>query len=220
MGVPVESLLSSIGFDWIGWVDAIGYAGGAVTLWGFHQRTMIPLRLGAIGGNIGFLLFGILAASYPTLVLHAVLLPLNVTRLVQSQRLIREIQTASEGEGDLHALIPFMSERRFRAGHVLFRKGDEPDSMIVIADGTVRLDEIGVDCGPGDVLGEMAAFTPDNARTVTAVCASDVRLHVLANETMLQLFYQNPRFGLYLVRLIVHRLHGNWADAEERAKAL
>ncbi len=195
-----------------------------VSIWGFSRRTMIPLRLGAIGGNVGFLAFGFLASSYPTLVLHAVLLPMNTLRLIQSRKLIREIQAASTGDGTLNALIPYMSEKTHQAGDVLFRKGDVPDSMILISDGTVRLDEISTNCGPGDVLGEIAAFTPDNARTCTAVCETDVRLYRLANERMLQLFYQNPRFGMYLVRLIVHRLQGNWTEAEaaraEQAKAL
>lgn len=205
---------------WFTWVNAIGYAGGLVTLWGFQQRTMIPLRVGAIAGNIGFLLFGILAPSYPTLVLHAVLFPLNAWRLTQSIRLIRDIQHAADGDGDLNALIPFMTEERHKVGAHLFDKGDLPDSMIVITEGEVLLEELSVHCGPGDVLGEIAAFTPDNARTCTAVCVGEVRLYRLANETMLQLFYQNPRFGMYLVRLIVHRLHRNWTDAEERAKSL
>lgn len=204
----------------ISWVDAVGYVGGAVTLWGFYRRTMIPLRLGAIAGNVGFLVFGVFSPSYPTLALHSVLLPLNCLRLYQALKLIREVKEASEGDGGLTALIPFMVEERYAQGTLLFSKGDPPDSMIVIADGTVHLEELAVDCGPGDVLGEIAAFTPDNARTCTANCASDVRLYRLGNETMLQLFYQNPRFGMYLVRLIVHRLQGNWANAEERAKSL
>lgn len=211
-------------FSWTSWVDAIGYTGGLITLWSFHQRTMMSLRVGAIIGNVGFLVFGLLAPSYPTLLLHAVLLPLNTVRLFQSKKLIREIQAASEGDGDLNALIPFMKEHKHPSGEILFRKGDVPDSMILIAEGTVRLEEINADCGPGDVLGEIAAFTQDNARTCTAVCVGDVRLYRLANEVMLQLFYQNPRFGMYLVRLIVHRLHGNWSEAEtarlEQAKAL
>lgn len=202
------------------WVDGVGFAGGIVTLWGFYRRTMIPLRLGAIGGNVLFLFFGILAPSHPTFALHAVLLPLNTLRLLQSFKLIREIKEAGNDHGDVNALIPFMETKTYKAGKVLFRKGDKPDSMLIIADGTITLNELDITCGPGDVLGEIAAFTPDNVRTSTATCATDVKLYRLENETMLQLFYQNPRFGMYLMRLIVHRLHRNWLNAEEKAKAL
>lgn len=205
--------------SWINWIDLIGYVGALSTLWGFNQRTMIPLRLGAIGGNVGLMIFGFLASSYPPMVLNAILLPVNIIRLSQSRKLIRDIQAASTGDGNLNALIPFMMEQNYKAGDVLFRKGDGADCMIIIADGTVRLEEIAVNCGPGDVFGEIAAFTPDNTRTCTAVCITDVCLYELANDTMLQLFHQNPRFGMYLVRLIVQRLHGNWMEAEAMQQA-
>lgn len=202
------------------WVDLVGYLGGGVTLWGMHRKTIIPLRLGAVAGNVGFLVFGLLAPSYPTLVLHALLLPLNSFRAWQMVRLIREIRDAAEGDNNLDALIPYMRKVRAPAGSELFRKGDKPDRMIVIRSGTVHLVEVGVDCGPGDVLGEIAAFTPDNRRTCTGVCTTDCDLYTLANDDMIQLYYQNPRFGMFLMRIVVARLLANWQDAEARAKTV
>ncbi|NQU57924.1 MAG: cyclic nucleotide-binding domain-containing protein [Rhodospirillales bacterium] len=200
------------------WVDMIGYFGGGVTLWGMYRKTIIPLRLGAVGGNVGFILFGLLVPSYPTLVLHTLLLPLNAFRTWQMFRLIDEISEAAEGDNNLNALLPYMSNIKEPAGTVLFKINDKPDRMIVIKNGTIRLDEIGVDCGPGDVLGEIAAFTPDNRRTCTAVCATDCDLYTLTNTDMIQLYYQNPKFGMYLMRIVVARLLGNWQNAEARAK--
>ena len=202
------------------WADLIGYFGGGLTLWGMYRKTIIPLRLGALGGNIGFVLFGFLVDSYPTLVLHALLLPLNAFKTLQMIQLVREIQNAMEGDNNLNALIPYMSRDHVDAGGVLFRKGDKPDRMIVIKDGTIHLDEVGVDCGPGDVLGEIAAFTPDNRRTSTAVCVTDCDLYTLTNNDMIQLYYQNPKFGMYLMRVVVSRLLANWQNAEARAKAV
>lgn len=200
------------------WVDLVGYLGGGVTLWSMHRKTIIPLRLGAVGGNVGFMLFGLLASSYPTLVLHALLLPLNSYRAWQMLRLVREIREASERDNNLDALIPHMREVRAPAGTELFRKGEKPDRMIVIKSGTVHLVEVGVECGPGEVLGEIAVFTPDNRRTCTGVCATDCNLYSLANDDMIQLYYQNPKFGMYLMRIVVARLLTNWQDAEGRAK--
>ena len=37
---------------------------------------------------------------------------------------------------------------------------------------------------------------------------------------MVQLYYQNPKFGMSLTRIIVARLLTNWPDAEARAKAI
>ncbi len=202
------------------WVDLIGYLGGGITLWGMHSKTIIPLRLGAVGGNVGFIIFGLLVPSYPTLALHALLLPLNAYRTWQMMKLIREIREAAQGDNNLDALLPYMNEVRQPAGTVLFKKDDKPDRMIVIKSGAIHLEEIDVVCGPDDVLGEIAAFTPDNRRTCTAICVTDCDLYTLTNENMLQLYYQNPQFGMYLMRIVVSRLLKNWQNAEARAKAV
>ena len=185
-----------------------------------YRNTMISLHMGAIGGNICLLLFGLLASSYPTLVLHALLLPLNTYRMFEMMRLIREIREAAQGDNNLEPLLPFMHEEKARADDILFRKDDTPDRMIVIKEGTVLLKEIGVRCAAHDVLGEIAAFTPENRRTCTAVCETDCTLYTLDNNTMMQLFYQNPRFGMFLIRVIVQRLQMNWREADARARGL
>ncbi len=200
------------------WVDVIGYIGAATTIWAMGSRTIIPLRIGVICGNVGFLAFGILAESYPTMVTHAILLPLNIWRTVQLVRLIREIKESTREEDALQPLIPFMRLEKEKAGAELFRKGDEPDRMILIKSGTVVLTEIDVRLGAHDVLGEIGIFTPENRRTATAVCETDCELYTLSHDVMLQLYYQNPRFGLFLVRIIVRRLIKNWQDADSRAK--
>jgi hypothetical protein len=191
----------------VSYVDLIGYFGGGITLWGIYQKTMIPLRVGAVIGNLGFIGFGLLAGSYPTLVLHAVLLPLNGYRLYQMMRLVRDIRDSAGQDNSLEPLLPFMQRVREEAGTVLFRKDDAPDRMIVIHSGSIVLEEI-------------AAFTPDNRRTCTAVCETECELFTLSNDAMVQLFYQNPRFGMFLVRVVVQRLLKNWRDADARAQAL
>ena len=203
----------------VSYIDLIGYFGGGVTLWGMYLKTMIPLRVGSVCGNVGFITFGFLAGSYPTLILHALLLPLNTFRLIQMIRLIREIREASS-ENKLDPLIPYMKLKKEKAGTVLFSKGDVSDRMIVIKFGAIVLEEISVRCGAGDILGEIAAFTPESRRTCTAVCETECELYTLSNDAMIQLYYQNPRFGMFLIRIIVRRLLDNWQAADERAKAL
>lgn len=201
------------------WVDAVGFAGAATTIWAMGSRTIIPLRVGVICGNVGFLAFGILAGSIPTLVTHAVLLPINVWRTWQMIRLIQEIKASSRDDNALAPLIPFMRLEKARKETVLFRKGDKPERMILIKHGTIRLEEIGVKIGKDDILGEIGIFTPENGRTCTAVCETDCEIYTLSHDVMLQLYYQNPKFGLYLVRIIVQRLMDNWKDADARAQA-
>jgi len=205
--------------DFITYVDMIGYMGGLVTVWGLNQKTMIPLRAGAVCGNLVFLTFGLMAGSNPTFVVHSLLLPLNSYRMYQMIKLVQDMRLSTSQETSLEPLVPFMKRVREKAGTELFHLGDAPDRMILINSGTVLLKEIDIQCHEGEVLGEIAMFTPDGKRTCTAVCETDCELFTLSNEAMAQLFAQNPRFAMFLVRVIVQRLLDNWHQADARAQA-
>ena len=99
------------------YIDLIGYLGGGVTLWSLYQKTMIPLRVGAVVGNVGFMAFGLLVPSYPTLILHTLLLPLNTYRMIQMIRLVREIREAASQTNSLDPLIPYMKEKAGTRGN-------------------------------------------------------------------------------------------------------
>jgi hypothetical protein len=69
------------------WVDVIGYTASFTVLATFCMTTMYHLRLLAIGSNILFICFGALAHIHPVLLLHIILLPINVARLIgQTER--------------------------------------------------------------------------------------------------------------------------------------
>ncbi len=64
-------------------VDMLGSAACVATLLTFAQKRMWPMRISAIAANLFFIGYGALGLLYPVLLLHLVLLPLNVMRLVQ-----------------------------------------------------------------------------------------------------------------------------------------
>ena len=66
-----------------------------------------------------------------------------------------------------------MHERRIGAGEILFRKGDEAGEMFYVAEGRLCLVEYGVTLGPGEVVGEIALFSPTRCRTRTIVATID-----------------------------------------------
>jgi CRP/FNR family transcriptional regulator, cyclic AMP receptor protein len=70
-------------------IDFLGYIASATVLATFCMTRMLHLRLLAFGSNILFVWFGMLAHIYPVLILHLVLLPINVTRLIQIGRRVR-----------------------------------------------------------------------------------------------------------------------------------
>ncbi len=65
------------------WLEAIGYLASFLVLSTFYMKTMIPLRCCAIASNVVFIAYGFLGEIYPVLVLHLLLLPLNVRRLLE-----------------------------------------------------------------------------------------------------------------------------------------
>jgi CRP/FNR family transcriptional regulator, cyclic AMP receptor protein len=62
--------------------EAIGYLASALVLATFCMRDMRALRCMAIASNLAFIAYGALADVGPVLLLHLLLLPVNVQRLV------------------------------------------------------------------------------------------------------------------------------------------
>ena len=62
--------------------DALGYLASALVLATFCMRDMKALRCMAIASNLAFIAYGALADLGPVLLLHLLLLPVNVQRLL------------------------------------------------------------------------------------------------------------------------------------------
>lgn len=60
---------------------------------------------------MAFILYGVTGTVYPVLVLHLILLPLNIVRLQQLRRLVRDLRDASTGEFSIDWLKPFTRRR-------------------------------------------------------------------------------------------------------------
>lgn len=179
---------------------------GAFVLVSSFVKTMIPLRWLAIGSNIGFVAYGALHPSYPMLLLHAALLPINLYRLGEMVRLTRRVKAVRiQGEMSAVWLRPYMRSKRMRAGSVLFKQGDIGDRLYLLADGRIELVEIGGSIGPGQIFGELAFFSPDRRRRLTARCAEDSTVLSIDESTVKQLYYQNPAFGFKMIELVAAR---------------
>lgn len=191
------------------WVDGIGYLGALMTLGTYSMKRMIPLRIIGICANCVFITYGLLAAVYPQLLLHAILLPLNAFRLREMLQLINQVKTAAQGDLDMEWLKPYMARRSAKQGEILFRKGDLSTAMFYTISGRYRLTEIGKDIGPGQIIGEIGMIAPGNKRTLTFEAIEDGALLTIGYSQVEQLYYQNPQFGFYLLRLIGERLLAN-----------
>lgn len=187
-------------------VEMTGYLAAVLVFLAFYTRTMLPLRYLAIVSNVAFIAYAALAQLSPILLLHTVLLPLNLYRLWQLRRLIADVERAANEDLSLDWLLPYMSKRRAMAQEYLFHGADKADGIYYIARGVVALPEVGVERQAGEIIGEMGLFSPERRRTTSARCETDCDFFFISDKQVLNLYHQNPKFGIYLLRLIVGRL--------------
>jgi CRP-like cAMP-binding protein len=139
--------------------------------------------------------------------LHAVLLPVNLWRVRQMVNLTRRVTRSTADPQQMEIwLRPYMRSRKLRAGTLLFERGDPADRLYFLAEGQVELPEVGRTLQAGQMFGEIAFFAPDRRRSSSARCATACTVLSIDEDTFKQLVYQNPDFGLEVVRLIAGRL--------------
>jgi CRP/FNR family transcriptional regulator, cyclic AMP receptor protein len=160
----------------------------------YAMKTMIPLRILALGSNLFSAAYGFDQAIYPMLVLHLVLMPINSYRLYEMVNLVRRVKKSSRSGFDMKWLKPFMSRSSARAGEVLFRKGDSADAMYLVISGRFVLSETGIEIPHGSVVGEFGLFAPGGCRTQTLQCLESGEILTISYEHFKQLYFQNPEF--------------------------
>ena len=116
-------------------IDLLGHLGALVIIATYSMKTMIPLRVAGIAGSCIFITYGYLSGTWPVLMLHLVVLPLNSVRLHQMLQLVEKVSASAQGELSMDWLEPFTTSRRCTAGKMLFRAGDVADRMHCIVDG-------------------------------------------------------------------------------------
>ena len=184
----------------------LGVIGTVLLCASFLVKSMLNLRALALASNVFFISWGYVEWVWPTLALNSVILPLNVWHIWEIRRLTKEIVRATEDSPVSQWLLPHMRRRAFKAGEVLFRRGDEADELIYVASGELRIAEIGERVGPGELIGEIGLFSPEKRRTQSLVCETDGELYHMTGEMIFRLYYQNPKLGFFLMRLVAQRL--------------
>ena len=194
---------------------AFGFAAGILYITSHYMKTMVPLRICEIASNALFVVYGAAYPSWPTLVLYGLLVPLNSLRLYEMLQLIKKVRTASQGDLSMDWLKPFMHKHSFKQGAVLFKKGDHADEMFYIVSGRCRIVELGLELSAGHMVGELGFLTPEHRRTQTVECIDDVEMLTITYDKVRELYFQNPSFGFFLLRLVSERLLQN-VDRMER----
>lgn len=106
--------------------------------------------------------------------------------------------------------------RRFPAGSTLFLEGEEPDEVVVVHDGLIKLVVVSVDgrevildvVGSGDLLGELAALD-GGPRSATAQAATDVTVLSVDTADFGAFLLARPSALYHLAVLLARRLRAS-----------
>ncbi|MDT2024524.1 cyclic nucleotide-binding domain-containing protein [Methylocella sp. CPCC 101449] len=188
---------------------ACGWAGTALAVAAFWPKTIMPLRWLMVAASLFAIVYFAWERNWPPLGANVLILLLNLWRLQEMRKLIADAEKANREELNFDWLTPHMQAVSFEAGETLFNKGDEADAVYVVAEGQLNLPELGIIIGPGAMIGEMGLFSVGNRRLSGARAMGPVRAYRMAYRDFEQHYFQNPQFGLYLVRLMVRRLESN-----------
>lgn len=191
------------------WLEINGYAGSAAVLATFLMSTMIPLRILAIVSNVLFVSYGYFDNILPVLILHSLLFPVNIYRLIQCRRLVRDVRRAQSQDIPMDSLLPYMKKRSLRAGEIVIRKGEQADRLYYLSGGELEITDFGKKLGPGAIVGEIGVFASPQERTATIQCATECTVYELTEGVAKQLYLQDRLFGFWILRLIINRLLEN-----------
>ena len=178
------------------------------------MRTMVPLRICGIISDVFFIGYAVLAHSVTTFLLYVLLLPINVFRLYQMLKLVGKARVAAQGDLSMDWLKPFMTQRKYKKGDVVMRKGELAHEMFITVTGQFLVADLGIELPPGRLVGELGFLAPNNRRTQTVECTEDGQVLTITYDRLLELYFQNPEFGYYLLRVSSERLLQNMARLE------
>ena len=179
------------------------------------MKGMVRLRVASMVSNVFDLIAATLSLSPVGILKYGIVLPVNSVRLREMMKLIRRTELASSGGAPtMEWLKPFMHRRPARANEMIFRKGDAADRMFLVATGKFRLEESNIEFVNGGMVGELGLLSPDNHRTQSLRCIQAGDLYEISYDHVRELYFQNPEFGFYFLKLTSKRLFENIARLE------
>ena len=177
-------------------------------------RTIVPLRVLGIISMLFFIGYGALAGAVATFFLYLLSLPINIFRLHQMLNLVKKARISAQGDLSMDWLKPFMTQRKYKKGDVLFRKGHTAKEMFYTVTGKFLVKEIGIELPPGRIMGELGFLSQNNRRTQTVECIENGEVLTITYDKLLEIYFQNPEFGYYFLRLSSDRLLQNISRLE------
>ena len=120
---------------------------------------------------------------------------------------------ASLSLSEIRELVPRLLERHYRAGDVIFHKGDPSEGLCVVLSGRVRSETTSEEgreqvlkvFGPGRTFGDIPAFD-DEPQPANAIAVTDSTVALLPQTILLELLRLHPDLAIDVIRLFASRL--------------
>ena len=125
-------------------------------------------------------------------------------------------------EREILRIAPFVLARRHPNNQVIFRKGDEGDSLMIVAEGKVKIRSTSLDgreivlnlIDTGEVFGEIAMLD-GHERSGDAVAVGDVCLLVISRRDIVPILHNHPQVSVRLMFLLCERLRRTSEQVED-----
>src|SRR5215471_1138555 len=118
--------------------------------------------------------------------------------------------------------LAFMRREQFKKGEYLFKTGEPADRLFYIANGSIRLPELGRLMEAGQVIGEVGIFSPNRSRSASALAEEDVDTYTMGREEVCRLMSRDPGLATSLIEVVLKRMLGQLKteiEARERINA-
>jgi flavin reductase (DIM6/NTAB) family NADH-FMN oxidoreductase RutF len=124
------------------------------------------------------------------------------------ERLVRGVRLLSTLPDELlRPLLASGSEVAYADGETIMRMGDPGDALLLVLEGTVRVERPGRSLlvGEGEVIGEIEVLDPGGGRIADVTAAGDVRCLAVSRTDVLAALEADPRAAIALVGVLAAR---------------
>jgi flavin reductase (DIM6/NTAB) family NADH-FMN oxidoreductase RutF len=124
------------------------------------------------------------------------------------ERLVSETRVLSALPQELiEALLASGTELTFAAGETLLRRGEPGDVLLLVLEGTVRIERPGrsITRGAGELIGEIEVLDPGGGRTADIVAEEPVRCLAVLRGELLAALEAEPKAALALIGVLASR---------------
>jgi flavin reductase (DIM6/NTAB) family NADH-FMN oxidoreductase RutF len=124
------------------------------------------------------------------------------------ERLIRDPRVFSALPQELlEPILALGTEREYEDGAVLMRRGEPGSELLLVVEGTVRVERPGrtLTLGPGELVGEIEVLDPVGERIADITAVGPVRCVVVTRDALLSALAANPRAALGLIEVLASR---------------